>query len=399
LVDVEAWGVPVIIDERRFGFIGLYNDISELKQTEEELRRQKEYFEAMFDNTPVAVVTLDENSKVVSWNQAAEKLYGYSQEEAVGQFLDNLVAKHPSIYDEAVRYTQQTQNNQRVHAITKRTRKDGTFVEVELMSVPVALSGKFVGNIALYYDIGELQEARRAAEAANKAKSDFLARMSHELRTPLNAIIGFTRLVKRKGEDALPEKQVENLDKVLISADHLLALINDILDISKIEAGAMEVKPTSFKIDSLVDLCITTTQPLVKSEDVKLNKKVEEGLPEVFSDENKVKQILLNLLGNAVKFTHKGSITLKANLKDGLVNLSVTDTGIGISRESLERIFEEFQQADTSTTREYGGTGLGLSISQRLAHLLGGEIVADSTEGKGSTFTLILPLRYTANEE
>jgi signal transduction histidine kinase len=104
-------------------------------------------------------------------------------------------------------------------------------------------------------------------------------------------------------------------------------------------------------------------------------------------------------LGNAVKFTHKGSITLKANLKDGLVNLSVTDTGIGISRESLERIFEEFQQADTSTTREYGGTGLGLSISQRLAHLLGGEIVADSTEGKGSTFTLILPLRYTANEE
>jgi signal transduction histidine kinase len=222
--------------------------------------------------------------------------------------------------------------------------------------------------------------------------------MSHELRTPLNAIIGFTRLVKRKGADALPGRQVENLEKVLVSADHLLALINDILDLSKIEAGAMEVKPTSFKVESLIDLCLATTQPLVKIENVTLNKKVDDGLPDIISDENKVKQILLNLLSNAAKFTTEGSITLEASLNDGMMNLSVTDTGIGISDEALERIFEEFQQADMTTTREYGGTGLGLSISQRLAHLLGGELVANSIEGKGSTFTLILPLKYTAKE-
>jgi PAS domain S-box-containing protein len=398
LVDVEALGVPVIIGDRHLGFIGLYNDISELKQIEKELRRQKEYFEAMFVNTPVAVTTLDEDGKIVSWNQAAEKLFGYSQEEAVDQVLDDLIAKNDTIYEEAVRYTQQTLNMQRVHAITNRTRRDGTFVEVELMSVPVIFSGEIIGYIALYYDIGELQEARRAAEAANKAKSDFLARMSHELRTPLNAIIGFTRLVKRKGADALPGRQVENLEKVLVSADHLLALINDILDLSKIEAGAMEVKPTSFKVESLIDLCLATTQPLVKSENVTLNKKVDDGLPDIISDENKVKQILLNLLSNAAKFTTKGSITLEASLNDGMMNLSVTDTGIGISDEALERIFEEFQQADMTTTREYGGTGLGLSISQRLAHLLGGELVANSIERKGSTFTLILPLKYTAKE-
>jgi PAS domain S-box-containing protein len=398
-VDVEAWGVPVIIGDKHLGYIGLYNDISELKQTEEELRRQKEYFEAMFVNTPVAVATGDNNGVIISWNQAAEKLFGYTQEEAVGQLLDDLVAKDGSIRGEAISYTQQTVNMKRIHAITRRTRKDGTFVDVELMSVPVIISGGTIGFIALYHDVGELQEARRAAEAANKAKSDFLARMSHELRTPLNAIIGFTRLVKRKGADALPEKQVENLDKVLVSADHLLALINDILDLSKIEAGAVDVKPTAFKVGSLIDLCLTTTQPLVNSEDVNLQKKIAKGLPEIFSDENKVKQILLNLLSNAAKFTTEGSITLKANLKDGLMNLSVIDTGIGISGEALESVFEEFQQADMSTTREFGGTGLGLSISQRLANLLGGEIVAESAEGKGSTFTLILPLRYTAKAE
>ena len=219
--------------------------------------------------------------------------------------------------------------------------------------------------------------------------------MSHELRTPLNAIIGSTRIVERKGAETLPEKQLDNLDNVLVSADHLLDLIDDVLDLSKIEAGRIEVIPTTFEIEPVVDLCITITQPLVKHELVKIAKEIKGDILLVFSDKDKVKQIILNLLSNAVKFTHQGQITVGIASAENSLVLSVIDTGIGIAEEALERIFEEFQQADMSTTREYGGTGLGLSISHRLSQLLGGDLVASSIEGEGSTFTLTIPLNYS----
>jgi len=254
----------------------------------------------------------------------------------------------------------------------------------------------------------EAQSARAAAEQANTAKSAFLANMSHELRTPLNAIIGFTRIVRRKAEGALPEKQTDNLDKVLTSAEHLLNLINTVLDIAKIEAGRMDVQASNFNISALADLCVNTAAPLIKPT-VRLEKFVDESLTFVHSDQDKIKQIVLNLLSNAAKFTHEGRIVLEvrkymsprrhgdastqANAVPSL-RTSVTDSGIGISEEALGRIFEEFQQADTSTTRQYGGTGLGLAISRNLARLLGGELSATSELGKGSTFTLTIPIQY-----
>ncbi|TET83004.1 MAG: PAS domain S-box protein [Anaerolineales bacterium] len=395
LVDVDLLGLPVVVEGKVIGVIAIYHDISERMKMEEELRHQKDYYEALFVNSPVAVVTVDMEENIVSWNPEAEKLFGYTQDEVVGCNIDNILADHDSIREEAIGYTAQAFNRMRIQATTKRTRKDGSLVDVDLLALPVIVAGEMVGYIAIYHDISPLQESRRAAEAANQAKSKFLARMSHELRTPLNAIIGFTRIVKRKGVEALPEKQLDNLDKVLISADHLLNLIDDVLDLSKIEAGRMEVAPTTFEIEPVVDLCINTTQPLVKHELVKIVKEIKGDMPLAFSDKDKVTQIILNLLSNAVKFTHEGQITVGVTSADDSLVLSVTDTGIGISEESLERIFEEFQQADMSTTREYGGTGLGLSISHRLAQLLGGDLVASSIKGEGSTFTLTIPLHYS----
>jgi signal transduction histidine kinase len=245
----------------------------------------------------------------------------------------------------------------------------------------------------------ELQEANRRLEAASRHKSEFLANMSHELRTPMNAIIGFTRLVMRRSREVLAPRQYENLEKILVSAEHLLSLINDVLDLAKVEAGRTEVYPVEFVLGPMLAECLHTVEPVLKSEQVRLVHEVAADLPTLYTDRDKVKQILMNLLSNAVKFTHAGTITLTARAYKGTLLMAVADTGIGIPEAALAHIFEEFQQVDSSTTREYGGTGLGLAISQQFARLMGGDITVQSTMGIGSTFTLTLPQRYTSAPE
>lgn len=262
--------------------------------------------------------------------------------------------------------------------------------EIELLTRFAQLASVAIDNAQLF---DEAIRARASAERANQAKSTFLANMSHELRTPLNAIIGFTRIVKRKGADSLPEKQLNNLDKVLVSADHLLALINTILDIAKIEAGRMDVHANSFELAELIDICVITTQPLLKS-DVQIMVNVNDELPPLYSDQDKVKQILLNLLSNAAKFTEQGTIAVHAHYDNGSIVVDVIDSGIGIPPEELPHIFEKFTQVNNGNRRQYGGTGLGLSISRHLARLLGGDLTADSEINQGSTFKLTLPIQY-----
>ena len=272
------------------------------------------------------------------------------------------------------------------------TSREGMFSDTDahLLNTIASNVGTALHNAQLYT---VAREARASAEQANQAKSAFLANMSHELRTPLNAIIGFTRIVRRKAEGVLPEKQTENLDKVLVSAENLLELINTVLDIAKIEAGRMDVLPANFRIGALIDLCFNTAHPLLKP-NVVLEKQVDEHLNIIHSDQDKIRQIILNLLSNAAKFTHAGKIVLAAKQDGENLRISVSDTGIGISAEALPNIFKEFEQADATTTRKYGGTGLGLTICRNLARLLGGDVNVESEIGKGSTFTLVIPIHF-----
>jgi len=242
--------------------------------------------------------------------------------------------------------------------------------------------------------INEIQEKSRQLAIASQHKSEFLANMSHELRTPLNAIIGFTRIVMRKEKERLEPLQYENLEKILSSGQHLLGQINSILDLSKIEAGRVDVRASAVGLAPVLEQCLRTVEPLVRAEAVSLVKEFDGGLPELYADEEKLGQIVLNLLSNAVKFTERGSIRLSAQAAGGAVTVAVADTGIGIPADKLDLIFDEFEQVDAKMTRAHGGTGLGLAIARRLARLMGGDIRADSTLGRGSTFTLTLPVRY-----
>ena len=244
-----------------------------------------------------------------------------------------------------------------------------------------------------------LEVANEQIQEANRLKSEFLANMSHELRTPMNAIVGFSKIVYRKAKDQLPERQVDNLEKVLQSSEILMGLINDILDLSKIEAGHLEIMPERFEIGALIDGCVNTVTPMIKG-DVEVLTEGTENSGEMYSDAARIRQILINLLSNAAKFTEEGSITVALQrLDEDRIELAVHDTGIGIPPHALDHIFEQFRQVDGSTTRKYGGTGLGLSISAHLAHMLGGDIQVDSQEGKGSTFTLTLPLQFASEPE
>jgi len=238
----------------------------------------------------------------------------------------------------------------------------------------------------------ELGQLYGKLEAANRHKSEFLANVSHDLRTPLNAIIGFTRMVLRKTEGQIPNLQKENLQKVLISGEHLLGLINSLLDLAKIEAGRMEVFAETFKLDEVIHMVTSTVEPMLKDGRVRLVKEIAPDIPQLNTDRQKLKQIVLNLLSNAAKFTEQGEIRISASRENGSFKLAVADTGIGMKKEALDHIFEEFRQAEKSTASQYGGTGLGLAIVKRLANLLGGDIGVESEVGKGSKFTITIPI-------
>ena len=357
-------------------------------------KHQERYFGELVANSPVAIVTLDTRHVVVSCNPAFLALYGYAESEVLGQHLDDLITTAET-RSQAVQYTAQALDHQAVRAIAQRRRKDGSLVDVEVLGVPVVVDGTLVGMMGLYHDITELLKARREAESANTAKSQFLASMSHELRTPLNAIIGYSEMLEEESEERGHPESVADLQKIRAAGRHLLALINDVLDLSKIEAGKMELHLETFELRPAIDAVAATVTPLIEKNGNTLRHELSDGLGAMRADVTRVRQVLFNLLSNASKFTERGTITLEAGREPGaggdVVVMTVRDTGIGMTPEQLGRLFQAFSQAEASTSSRYGGTGLGLAISKMFCEMMGGEIIVASTPGEGTSFTVRLP--------
>ena len=356
-------------------------------------RRQRQYFHDLVINSPVAIVTLDNRHDVVECNPAFERLFGYTEHDVVGKNLDDLITTAETRID-AVAYTEQALRHRPVKVIGQRRRKDGSVVDVEILGVPVIVDGERLGLMALYHDISELLLARREAEAANGAKSQFLAGMSHELRTPLNAIIGYSEMVEEELTDRGGDPLLADVQKVGAAGRHLLALINDVLDLSKIEAGKMELFAESFAVATVVHDVATTVRPLVERNANALVVEVAPDAGEMHTDITRVRQVLLNLLSNACKFADHSTIHLRVRRGgDSHVVFEVQDRGIGMTPAQLSRLFEAFTQAEASTSRRFGGTGLGLAISRHFCRMMGGEISVTSAVGAGSTFSVRLPVQ------
>ena len=380
---------PITINDTFQGSVYILSDITQKKQIEQALRMQQRYFETLVEASPVAIVVLDAEHKIISCNPAFQELFGYSLEEAIGKNLDNLVSGDTE-KESATEYTKRVLAGETIHGIGKRYRKDGTAVDVEILGAPIIVDGKMIGVLGLYHDITKLIEAQRKAEEADKAKSEFLANMSHEIRTPMNGVIGMIELAL---DTELTDEQRDFLLTARESAFALLDLINDILDFSKIEAGKLELETIDFELRNTVETVAYTLAQRAEAKGLEMATLVDHDVPDYLrGDPGRLRQILVNLIGNAIKFTETGDISVRASLvsedeKTVTIRFSVKDTGIGIPKDRQDAIFERFKQADGSTTRRYGGTGLGLAISAQLVRMMGGTIEVESEVGKGSTFT------------
>ena len=368
------------------------------------LQRQsmlEQRYQNLVEHANDIIFTLDLDQTLTSLNQAGERILGYTRKEAVGLPLARLL---PPLWREKI--------GEVAHRVARGgpypnqewelTAQDGRRTPVEVSLQSMRKGGRLVGLLGIARDISdrkraedEMLHAKEAAEAANRAKSEFVANMSHELRTPLNAVIGYSEMLQEIAEERNEQDMLADLRRIKTAGKHLLGLINDILDLSKIEAGKVQLSTERFAAGPMIHEVVSTVEPLVEKNANRLEMACDDGLGHVVADQTRTRQVLINLLSNASKFTERGVIRLEAKRIRGesanWVEFRVADTGIGMSREQIERLYRPFMQADASTTRKYGGTGLGLAISRRLCQMMGGSLSVESELGRGSIFTVRLP--------
>jgi len=397
---IETHHIPV----EEGGCVRTYTDITERRAAEDEIKRQKEIAELALDNMDQGIMMVDENWDLVAYNQLALNLFGVTEEE---------ILQHRN-YDDLNRFVNRRINQtelieqrlaearSRTPQIQERSLPDGR--QLEQRHIPIEGGGfvrTFIDMTARKKVERELLDAKLTAEQATQSKSEFLANMSHEIRTPMNAIIGMSELALKTD---LTPKQHNYIDKVNRSANSLLGIINDILDFSKIEAGKLELERTRFHLEDVLDHLTNLVGLKAEEKGLELLLDIDRSIPGcLVGDPLRLGQVLVNLGNNAVKFTESGEIVVSVQVQERTADsvrlfFSVRDTGIGMSDELQQQLFQAFQQADTSTTRQYGGTGLGLTISQRLVNMMHGKIEVASQPGEGSQFSFSVELQSMEDE-
>jgi PAS domain S-box-containing protein len=428
------------------GYLSILRNITDLKRAvselelqfnrsriaEERVRDEWERLNATLENVGDPILVTDERSNIILMNKEGERLFDAPPGSGLESQQRRAIRANDTKFTSVMSDLLLRPEHRRVEKVELQDPDTTMEFPVEVVSSKILNSrGELSAVVSVIHDLTQVVENERLArelrelneqledrirlatleleernrrlewqsrelEKASRLKSEFLASMSHELRTPINAVLGYTSLMREEIYGELTTKQKNALDKINTASQHLLDLINDILDLSKIEAGKMPVYLEEVPLKQILGELAESVEPLVREKNLEFKLQVEDGVPPLFTDRTKLKQILLNLLSNAVKFTAAGKVCLIGQRSgETRVQIAVEDTGIGIKDEDLEKIFEDFRQVDQSPTREYGGTGLGLSITRKLIALLGGDIRVESSYGRGSSFRIDLPIRLS----
>jgi PAS domain S-box-containing protein len=393
ILDVEV--SSLVMGNQRKTLLITARDITLRKESERLVQKEREILSALLGKSLCGILLIEATShKIVDVNPVAIKTIGRSKEEIVGNICHRFICP-AEVGKCPISDLGQTVDNSEKKMINAQKE----LIPILKSVVPVTIENKdyFVES---FIDLSEskgnekkLLQAKLAAEDANRAKSEFLANMSHELRTPLNSIIGFSDILLEKIFGDLNEKQLRYVNNISVSGKHLLKLINDILDLSKVEAGKMELNCSEFSIGLVFDEVKSTISPLAQVKNLEMEFKIDPDVKDIHADRSRIIQILYNLVSNAVKFTpERGKVSVYCKKSGNRVIFSVTDTGIGISSEDQKYLFEPFKQIDSGLNRQYGGTGLGLALVRKFVNMHKGKVWFTSVQGKGSSFIFELPV-------
>lgn len=397
--------IPVTADTKYLGHLWKYTDITHSVKVQDAIMKSEEKYRSIINNMRLGLLEVDLNEKIIDANERFCSITGYTKEELKGKNAVSVFLKGGDTELMKSQVEIRKEGRASVYEI-ELLKKNGEKIWLLISGAPLYdEQNKIIGSIGIHLDITDhkkteeaLEIAKKKAEQSSKAKEAFMANMSHEIRTPLNAIIGMTGLLE---ETQLSTSQTEYLKAIRLSSDNLMRIVNDVLDFSKIRSGKFSMDRNPISLKKVIEQCVNSMRFAAENKGLELKAITDPILPErVCGDALRLNQVILNLLSNAIKFTEKGRVTITTVLevkkeKDIIVSIEISDTGIGISGNKQENIFEIFSQEDESVARNYGGTGLGLSITRQLVELMGGTITLKSEKGKGSVFTCSIPFQIS----